>query len=138
MLEEGHPDFGREIRTLFGAKFVYCPAGDNAAAPSSNAARAGATEGVGSPSYVGLWAQKIAWCSDDDSRIAITPRGTNEIESACDFTHVTGKSGRWSMRQTCHMEGTSTRSRLEIAVDGDTMTMSFPGKKSKVRLVRCP
>ncbi|HEV7258613.1 MAG TPA: hypothetical protein VGN82_12610 [Bosea sp. (in: a-proteobacteria)] len=132
VLEEGHPDHGREIRSLFGVAFRRCPSEAAMIQPGS-AAVSGEQ-----PGYVGLWSRQLAWCADADSRIRFTLRGTEEIESACDFDRIEGGNGRWSVRQTCRAEGTTTRSRMDISVEGERMTLVFPGKKgSPTRLLRC-
>ncbi len=132
VLEESDPADARELKSLFGVAFRRCPAGAAAIQPGS-----APTPGE-QPGYLGLWARQKAWCADDDSRIRFTLRGTEEIESACDFDRIEGGNGRWSVRQTCHVEGTRTRSRMEISVDGDRMTLVFPDRKgSRTRLVRC-
>lgn len=135
VLEEGHSDHGRELKSLFGRTFHRCSVERPAQArPGPASASSG-----GEPAYVGRWARREQWCSDPERRIRFTARGTEEVESICDFDRVSGGDGRWSVRQSCHVEGTTTRSRLEIRVDGDGMTLIFPDRRgNSTRLVRCP
>lgn len=132
VLEESDPDYARQLKSLFGVPLRRCPPGAGAIQPGSTAAPGD------QPAYVGLWARQLASCADADSRIRFTRRGTEEVESTCDFDRIDGGDGRWSVRQTCHVEATKTRSRMEISVEGDRMTLLFPGKKGgPTRLVRC-
>jgi hypothetical protein len=133
VLEENDPTYARELRGFFGVAFRRCPA--EAVPHRASSAPAADTQ----PAYVGLWARQKSWCSDDDRRIRFTLRGTEEVESACDFDRIEGGNGRWSVRQTCHVEGSKTRSRMEISVEGDRMTLAFPDRQgSRTRVVRCP
>jgi hypothetical protein len=132
VLEAGHPKHGQEMKSLFGVAFRRCSSEGSAAVPAPAAAQSEP------PAYVGLWARQVTWCSDSERTIRFTLRGTEEIESACDFDRIAGGSGKWSIRQTCHVEGTKTRSRMDISVEGDRMTLGFPDKKgSRTRVLRC-
>lgn len=120
------------MKSLFGVPLRRCPPGAVAIQPGSTAATGD------QPAYVGLWARQKAWCSEDDRRIRFTLRGTEAVESTCDFDRIEGGNGRWTVRQSCHVEGTTTRSRMEISVEGDRMTLVFPDKKGRsTSVMRC-
>jgi hypothetical protein len=61
----------------------------------------------------------------------LTARSMEGPESLCKFERITGGSGRWSVSMTCHVEGMTSRERVEILVDGSTMTLSRRGPKSR-------
>jgi hypothetical protein len=93
------------------------------------------------PAYVGRWAYQPAWCRNkpgatDEIPIRFTRQTMEGMESTCRFDRVSGAPGKWKIAVTCQVEGTAERGQIEIAVNGNTMSLKRGGKP--VELTRCP
>lgn len=134
--EVGDYENDEVIRSLRNVRMKRC-SGDEAIASSAKSSLSGSGEGGSAPAYVGVWATSSARCLEDDMRIKVTARGTEEFDSLCSFDKITEGPGRWKVAQTCHVEGTGRGSRLEMAMEGDRLIMSFPQRGTSTTLVRC-
>ncbi|MEJ1157330.1 hypothetical protein [Prosthecomicrobium sp. N25] len=94
------------------------------------------------PEYVGRWAHKPAWCKNrrgtsDEIPLAFSLGGYQGLDEACRFEKIVGGSGRWQIFQVCSGEGDSHSDRVELAVKGNKLTMSYQNGQ-KFQFTRCP
>ncbi len=113
-----------------------------AAPPPSAPPEAGAAlPGSGPASFVGRWAADVAWCSNTtgaEQPIEITTTRFEGYENSCAIDRIDETAGDYQAALTCQAEGMTTRERVRLAVQGDSLRLTWPDRDGAVVLLtRC-
>jgi hypothetical protein len=114
-----------------------------AAAPPPNAppGAGAALPGAGPASFVGRWAADIAWCSNTtgaERPIEITTTRFEGYENSCSIDRIDEEAGGYDANLTCQAEGMTAQERVRLAVQGDSLRLTWPDRNGAVVLLtRC-
>ena len=114
-----------------------------AEAPPPNAPpEAGATlPGAGPASFVGRWAADITWCSNAtgaERPIEISTTRFEGYENSCSIDRIDEEAGGYDATLTCEAEGMTAQERVRLAVQGDSLRLTWPDRNGAVVLLtRC-
>ncbi|PMR73336.1 hypothetical protein C1H69_18580 [Billgrantia endophytica] len=89
----------------------------------------------------GRWAAEPNWCEPGGAGSAILfAEGRFEgRENVCEMEASQSGEGEWTADLRCEGEGMTSRERIAMAVDGNTMTLTYRDRDGvSVALVRCP
>jgi hypothetical protein len=86
------------------------------------------------PAYVGTWASQPAQCNADQSDQEKAPLimrrdGYDQHETHCTFSNIRAKSGTWTVRAACSVEGDKQTHTLTLSVSNNRLTMRDQGSR---------
>lgn len=98
--------------------------------------------GAGPANIVGRWAAQRAWCantSGPEQAITISTLRFEGYENSCAISSLDQVDGGYEATLACASEGTTTRERVRMAAQGDSMRLTWLNRNNAVvQLVRCP
>jgi len=97
--------------------------------------------GAGPASFVGRWAADITWCSSTtgaERPIEITTTRFEGYENSCSIDRIHEEAGGYDATLTCEAEGMTAQERVRLAVQGDSLRLTWPDRNGAVVLLtRC-
>ena len=98
--------------------------------------------GSGPQTFVGRWAANRAWCANPQGAerpIEISTTRFEGYENSCGILSVSQVRDGYEAGLACSAEGQTSRERVRLNVQGDTMRLTWLNRNSAVvSLVRCP
>lgn len=103
--------------------------------PSSLATR-------GPRSFVGVWAENLNWCSQQDgpqSPVRITPLRFEAHQNNCDIASIQETGSGYAATLSCVANGQAMTERLHLSSSGDVLSLVYLDQDwPSVKLARCP
>lgn len=98
--------------------------------------------GSGPQTFVGRWSANAAWCPNPRGAqrpIDISTTRFEGYENSCAITDISQISDGYEAALTCMAEGQTSDERVRLAVQGDSMRLTWLNRNSAaVTLSRCP
>jgi len=98
--------------------------------------------GSGPQTFVGRWAANAAWCANlqgPERPIEITTTRFEGYENSCGIASIIQVSDGYVASLVCAAEGQTATERVRLAVQGDSMRMTWLNRDEAVTtLARCP
>ena len=98
--------------------------------------------GSGPQTFIGRWAANVAWCADPrgaERPIEITTTRFEDYENSCSIASIRQMADGYEAALTCAAEGQTANERVRLAVQGDSMRLTWLDRNDAVvALVRCP
>ena len=97
--------------------------------------------GSGPQTFVGRWAANTGWCANPqgpERPIEITPTRFEGYENSCAILSISQVADGYVAALACASEGQTSSERIRMAVQGDSMRLTWLNRGSAVvSLVRC-
>lgn len=97
--------------------------------------------GGGPRNFVGRWAADVSWCPNTtgvERPIEITTTRFEGYENSCSIDRIDENAGGYDAALTCQAEGATARERVRMAVQGDSLRLTWPDRDGAVVvLTRC-
>lgn len=98
--------------------------------------------GSGPQTFVGRWAANTAWCANlqgPERPIEITTTRFEGYENSCGIASIVQVADGYEASLVCAAEGQTSSERVRLAVQGDSMRMTWLNRDGAVTtLARCP
>jgi len=98
--------------------------------------------GSGPQTFMGRWAADAGWCANAQGAerpIEITTTRFEGYENSCGILSITQVADGYEANLACASEGRTTSERVRMAVQGESMRMTWLNRNDAViSLARCP